>query len=111
MINIMDLILDILSIKWNIVKISLPIFIFFFIINLELDPKMGSVWYRINSMGYKNFNYQGILVYFTSPFKNTILWNYKLWRFNPYVSAYIFMLIIKYLDIIYIKCYLIKNYT
>lgn len=88
---------NILKIEQNIFYIATPIFIFFFILNLEFDRKMGNVWYRINSQGYKVFNIKGILIFFIKPFFNKHLWHFKLWTLNPYVSGYIFLLSVKYL--------------
>lgn len=96
-------IINFLKIEWNIIKIYLPLFLSFFIINLELDSKMGNVWYRVNSTGNKTFNFQGILLFFKAPFTNSFLWNYNLWMLNPYISSYIFLLIIKYLNKLFTK--------
>ena len=91
-------IIDFFKIEYSIIKKGLPIFLLFYIINLELDPKMGNIWYRINQYGKKQFNLGGIINMFISPLNNYILWHYKLWSINPYIMAYLFLFSIKQLE-------------
>lgn len=51
-----------------------------FILNLELDPKMGNIWWRNNK-----FQPRSILNLMIYPFKNIYMWKYNLWSINYWI--------------------------
>ena len=67
-----------------------------FILNMEIDPKLGNVWYRINHTGVKVINFTNIIGFFTAPFKNLIFWHPMYITLNPYLFCYVFLLVLKY---------------
>ena len=70
-----------------------------FTINLETDPRLGNIWYRVNTKGIKVVNFKNILGFFTKPFSNRFFWTREYITINPYIFCPIFILILHYYDI------------
>ena len=66
--------------------------IIIFILYLELNPKLGNIWYRINENKLYQFRPQNILQYFIKPFTNIIFWYPINWDINPYIFSTIITL-------------------
>ena len=81
-----------------ILKIGLPIFLVYFIINLETSKGMGNIWWRTNQKGLKELRISNILTFFTQPLHKPWLWYPQLWTLNPYVSGYIYLKLLDILD-------------
>ncbi len=58
-----------------------------FTLYLELNPKLGNIWYRQDSMGIKRISPKALLEYFKKPFQSIMLWNPKNWDLNPYMFS------------------------
>lgn len=63
-----------------------------FALYLELNPKIGNVWYRINENKLYQIRPQNLLEYFIKPFKDFTFWNPRYWDINPYMFSTIISL-------------------
>lgn len=63
--------------------------IILFTINLELNPKLGNILFRDNSIGRRVFNPFALLDYFKIPFINYIFWKPRNWDLNIYIFSFI----------------------
>ena len=55
-----------------------------FTLYLELNPRLGDVWYRQDSNNIRRIYPNSLLEYFKKPFQNKILWYPQNWDLNPY---------------------------
>ncbi len=80
--------------------IAIPIFLLFFILNLETDNKLGNIWYRITDNNIKKFSPNNIISFFILPFNPTYnyLWYPSVWVTNPYIVIFLLMTILIKLD-------------
>ena len=53
-----------------------------FILYLELNPKLGNIWYRISSNGNKTINLTSLTNHLKEPLKNKEFWRPKNWDIN-----------------------------
>lgn len=83
---------------FHYIYIGLPIFFLFFIINLETDKKMGNIWYRINSKGFKQVNLTNIIPFLYLPLYNYHFWLPNMWINNIYLSSIVFLYFLISLD-------------
>ncbi len=71
-------------------------------IYLEINPKLGNIWYRKNEKNIRKISIPAFLQYFKQPFKNKFLWYPRYWDLNPYMFTTIittgFITIRKYFD-------------
>lgn len=61
---------------------SFLISIFFFILYLELNPKLGGIWLRYDSNNELVLSLQGIYNMIIYPFKNFTMWYPQNWDIN-----------------------------
>ena len=76
--------------------IGTTVALFIFVINMEIDPKLGNIWYRIDHTGVKVINFANVIGFFKAPFKNLIFWHPRYVTLNPYLFCYVFSLTLKY---------------
>ena len=53
-----------------------------FLAYLELSPKLGQIWYRIDSDGTMKINLDSALNYLKRPFTSTMVWKPRNWDLN-----------------------------
>lgn len=72
---------------------------------LELSPSMGNVWWRINTLGVKEFTPWGIWATAIAPFKqgHGLFWTPAFWDVNPWPALGIIVFIIMYWKHLYEK--------
>lgn len=58
-----------------------------FALYLELNPKIGNVWYRIDENNEYQVKPSNILEYFVKPFKDRTFWKPRFWDINPYTFS------------------------
>lgn len=66
--------------RWTIQGYVLGFFIF--IGYLELSPKLGNIWFRINDQGKYRINLPSLFNYIKYPFTNSISWKPTNWDLN-----------------------------
>ena len=71
--------------------------ILLFGIYIEISPGLGNIWFRTNSLGYKVIRLDYFLIYLIEPFKNKILWHYKLWDTNSIIFITVMTLFIYFI--------------
>jgi|AACY02.5.fsa_nt_gi hypothetical protein len=72
-----------------------------FLSYLELSPKLGNVWYRLNSQNKKIINIASIINFILYPLYNINFWYINNWDLN----FFIYYLITKFIN------YFILNYN
>jgi hypothetical protein len=60
---------------------------------LELNPKLGGIFFRPDSNGISRFRFGGVIPMLTHPFKDTTFWYPSNWDLNFIVSSNIGALI------------------
>ena len=89
-------IINFLKIDKNTFLIGTIVALLTFILNMETDPKLRNIWYRIDHSGVKVINFANIIGFFTAPFKNLIFWHPRYITLNPYLFCYVFLITLKY---------------
>jgi hypothetical protein len=69
----------------NTISEGFIISLIIFTLNLELNPQLGNIWYRIDENKEYRIRPKNLLEYFIKPFKDTTFWHPKLWDINPYM--------------------------
>lgn len=55
------------------------------LLNLELNPTLGNIWWRTCEDGNRHLNIKGLVHVLMSPFYDKRLWLPRFWDFNPYM--------------------------
>ena len=76
--------------RFKSIILSLIIFLFY----LEFSPKLGNIWYRIDSTGKRRIMIKGAINVILYPFKNYTLWYPKNWDLNYFIYLYFTYLIL-----------------
>jgi hypothetical protein len=63
------------------------------LIYLEYSSKLGNIWWRINSKGQREFQFEGIIQMIFYPWKSWDFWYPRMWDLNIYVILLIFFLL------------------
>ena len=58
-----------------------------FILYLELNPKLGNIWYRHASSGNKELQPDSLMHFLSYPFKSTLFWEPVNWDMNVIVMS------------------------
>lgn len=82
------------------IKMILLISIVFYLLYLELNPKLTGIWLRIGSNNRYYLNLKGLINFFLYPFREKKVWNPLMWDLNPYIS----------ISLLTIGLYIIKKY-
>ena len=66
-------------------------FLYFFIFSayLELSPKLGNIWYRIQDDGIRRVNPIYLFKFIILPFKHIWMWNPINWDLNYFIGSII----------------------
>ena len=64
-------------------------FIFLWLLNLELNPSLGNVWWRITTDGHRSLNLNSLCTLFTKPLTYCGLWHPRFWDVNPYTYFFL----------------------
>ena len=54
------------------------------LLNLELNPGLGNIWWRTTQCNTRSFSLTGIIQMFTAPFFQYQLWLPRFWDVNPW---------------------------
>jgi len=54
------------------------------LMNLELNPGMGYIWFRPNESGKKKIVIMNVIRYMIEPFRNIDFWRPMMWDINMY---------------------------
>lgn len=57
----------------------------FFIIYLEVNPRIKDVWYRKNDKGEYEIRLNNVKEYYKAPLMDNIFWYPCFWDINPYI--------------------------
>jgi hypothetical protein len=78
-------------------------FILWFI-NLEANPSMRGIWLRPNELGKIKFVLKNAITLLIEPFKNSLMWNIKLWDINIVTFYFCCFLFYMFFENIYNLC-------
>lgn len=68
-----------------------------FLLYLELSPKLGNIWYRLNSENIKVINISSIITFLIYPLQNISFWYINNWDLNFIIYYFITKFIFYYL--------------
>ena len=71
--------------------ISIIIALLYFMLRLELDPKLGNIWIRPNERNLLVFCPLSLIEILKAPFRSIFFWYPKLWCLNIYVVLIVFI--------------------
>jgi hypothetical protein len=80
----------------TIIIVGALLYLIIFMIYLELNPKIGNVWYRIGSDGKKHINLSSLYNLIVQPLYSIDLWYPSFWDLNYFVGTFFTILILNY---------------
>lgn len=86
----------------NIYKSIIKGFLIYFVVfsaYLELSPKLGNIWYRIQDDGIRRINPSYLFKFIILPFKHIWMWYPINWDLNYFIGSIISTGLIYYLSI------------
>lgn len=70
------------------------IYLFIFAFYIELNPRLGNIWYRIGEDGLKHIQLQNLLYFILEPLQNLFLWHSEFLDLNYFIGGFCFSLIL-----------------